>query len=61
MAARSTSDVNYTTNITVGTDIVQATVQMNYSDIVGLGIFSQFSGTFGAEAFFRLEADVEPS
>lgn len=61
MAARSTSDTNYTTNITVDTNIVQATVQMNYSDIVGIGIFSQFSGTFGAEAFFRLEAGVEPS
>ncbi len=58
MAGRSTSDTNYTTDIVVGTNIVQATVEMNYSDLIGLGVFSQISGSFGAEAFFRLEADL---
>jgi len=61
MAARSTSDTDYTTNIVIGTNIVQATVEMNYSDLVGLGVFSQITGTFGAEAFFRLEAGVGSS
>ena len=61
MAARSTSDTDYTTNIVIGTNVVQATVEMNYSDLVGLGVFSQVTGNFGAEAFFRLEADLGSS
>lgn len=61
MAQRSTSDTNYSTDIVIGTDIVQATVQMNYSDIVGIGLFSGFSGSFGAEAYFRIEADLSSS
>ena len=42
MAQRSTTDALYTTEITVGTDVVQAVVQMDYADVVGLGIFSRF-------------------
>ena len=57
MSVRSTS-VPYTTDIVIGTNVVQATVEMNYSDLGGLGVFLQFTGSIGAEAFFRIEADL---
>lgn len=56
MATFATGSEVYSTDISVGEFAVTATVRMNFSDLMGLGLLSRQSGSFGSDAYFYNDA-----